>query len=88
MKYVQSGETINFPSIVAAGKYLESKDNKVSIPTIGRNLNTGEATNGYVFYETDSQYLLGCFTFNSERQTVNSLIPITEEVMANLARYY
>jgi len=54
MKHVQSGETINFISIIVAEKYLESKDNKVSIPTIRINLNTGKATNGYVFYETDS----------------------------------
>jgi len=52
IKHIESGKTINFPSIVAAGKYLESINNKVSIPTIRRNLNTGKVTNGYKFYET------------------------------------
>jgi hypothetical protein len=52
IKEVITGDTKDFPNILAVVAYLDSINNKVNRNTIAKYLNTGVAFKGYLFNET------------------------------------
>ena len=52
IKQVTTGDTKDFPNILAVVSYLESINNKVDRNTIAKYLNTEVPFKGYLFYET------------------------------------
>ena len=55
IKEVVTGDTMDFPNILAAANYLESKNNKVNRNTIAKYLNTEVAFKGYLYYDTETK---------------------------------
>jgi hypothetical protein len=53
IKEVITGDTKNFPNILAVVSYLESKNNKVNRNTIAKYMNTGKPFKGYLFNKTE-----------------------------------
>lgn len=49
IKAVETGETLEFPSIIAIVKHFKSLDIIKDKNKIAKNLNTGESYNGYIF---------------------------------------
>lgn len=46
---METGETLEFPSIIAIVKYFKSLDITMDRNKIAKILNTGESYNGYIF---------------------------------------
>ena len=46
---METGETLEFPSIIAIVKHFKSLDIIKDKNKIAKNLNTGESYNGYIF---------------------------------------
>lgn len=53
IKEVVTGDTLDFPNILAVVSYLESKNNKINRNSITKYLNTGKPFKGYLFSETE-----------------------------------
>jgi len=54
IKNVITGDTLDFPNILAVVSYLESINNKVNRNTITKYLNTEKPIKGYLFNETNN----------------------------------
>jgi hypothetical protein len=77
-----TGDTMDFPNILAAVSYLESKNNKVNRNTIAKYLNTGKPFKGYLFNETKDKKVKKVEVYDSNKNFIelcNSLKEASEK---------
>jgi hypothetical protein len=77
-----TGVTMDFPNILAAVSYLESKNNKVNRNTIAKYLNTGKPFKGYLFNETKDKKVKKVEVYDSNQNLIelcNSLKEASEK---------